>query len=583
MACYREFYPNLSVVTRIFSSSSDSSGSSFTREVWRTDRSFTDGRCMGVRQRWHSFETSLHCKKARFQHRGVPGLQQSSGRGHCNSIRHSNEDVSVMSDQNGMSKQRFIPYGRSRWKGKLEKTAEGTHKLRAEGEGKGDKRWFRITIPSGKKYDKRWLLTSLQNHCPLAFAPMHYSTEGLTVQFFLEDFAAAVALSRLSRRITDCEGQKVVVLVSSVSCPPFLSRELGLQDLEHLTICMSRCYDHTKKSLDLKSIHTAPELVSHNIDLVLNQKSCMEAVINIIGENIPELLHLNLSRNKLCKLDDLAELVNKSPHLQSLNLSQNELKSDHELDKVKGLGLLELWLDRNPLRNHFKDQTTYISYYSVYDSGNRQPLMEAYHEGACFSLCLASISKYCRSEDYEHSRNLKDIREPSARFGLLKHTSVNVVAFLTNLPKTQHDLSSVTVDVLAFTSTLLAFTVSGVFRELDEQSGESIKAFSRVFLAVPAQNAGLCVVNDELFVRKATVREVCDAFKAPVLTTSPSLLAVLSGARQEMISSFSQMSRMNNEWTQKCLEDNDWDFDKASHIFCELKAQGKIPEAAFIT
>lgn len=36
---------------------------------------------------------------------------------------------------------------------------------------------------------------------------------------------------------------------------------------------------------------------------------------------------------------------------------------------------------------------------------------------------------------------------PALRFRLLKHTKLNVVAFLSELPKTQHDVNSFMVDV----------------------------------------------------------------------------------------------------------------------------------------
>lgn len=95
---------------------------------------------------------------------------------------------------------------------------------------------------------------------------------------------------------------------------------------------------------------------------------------------------LNLSSNKLYRLDDLSELAQKASGLKILDLSRNEvgatlgttpphppfpwvltsspaapqLKSDRELDKVKGLKLEELWLDGNPLCDAFRDQSTYI-------------------------------------------------------------------------------------------------------------------------------------------------------------------------------------------------------------------------------
>uniref|UniRef100_A0AAR2JYJ1 NTF2 domain-containing protein n=1 Tax=Pygocentrus nattereri TaxID=42514 RepID=A0AAR2JYJ1_PYGNA len=460
-----------------------------------------------------------------------------------------------------------------------------------------------LQIPYGKKYDKKWLLTALQNLCPLPFSPIHYSTEGQKVQFYLDDATSANALCKLTRRITDTEGYKVVVFMNPCPPPSFLQSDLKEQDLEHLKQCMSKRFDRSKQYLNLSSIRTDPALISQNIEVILNRRTCMQAVIKIIEENVPELACLNLSNNKLYKLDDLAELVNKAPNIKTLNLSHNELKSERELDKVKGLKLTELWLDRNPLCDHFKDQSTYIrsvlspidghdlpapigfdvetgttippckgsyfgsdeikefilrflqQYYSVYDSGDRQPLLDAYHEAACFSLSLPfSMHNPSRSSlgDYhKDSRNIKKVKDPATRFRLLKHNRLNVVAFLNELPKTQHDTASFSVDVNTYTQTLLAFTVSGVFKEMDGKSRDSVRAFSRVFIAVPAMNSGLCLVNDELFVRNATTEEIRRAFAAPAPTPSSSPVPTLSASQLEMLSAFSQKSEMNLEWSQK--------------------------------
>uniref|UniRef100_A0A673KIM8 Nuclear RNA export factor 1-like n=1 Tax=Sinocyclocheilus rhinocerous TaxID=307959 RepID=A0A673KIM8_9TELE len=605
MTRYREWYPNLSVITRVCESSSDPSGSAVVREVWSTESSFTDhdGRWLGVRRGWGSIKARLHSDTVRLQHRGA--APKPFGPVPRSRFQGGSVDVSVMASQYGKSQHRFIPYDRSsqRGEGWMNKIGGGNaHRFGAEDAERGGENWFKITIPHGKKYAKKWLLTSLQNLCPIAFIPLHYSTEGHKVHFYLEDAAAASALCKLTRRVTDSEGNRVAVLMNSCSSPPFLQSELKPQDMERLKHCMSKRFDGSQKSLDLNSIRTDPDLVSHNIEMILNQENCMQAVIKIIQENIPELLCLNLSNNKLCKLTDIAELVNKAPNLQSLNLSHNELKSEQELDKVKGFRLVELWLDRNPLCDAFKDQTTYISavrerfprllrldghvlpppicfdvetgtnipackgshfvsneiqglihrfllhYYCVYDSGDRQLLLEAYHDDACFSLSLPSINHLSRLKNYhEHSRNIKNIKDSSAWFHLLKRSRLTVVAFLSELPKTQHDMNSVNVDVNTYSRTLLVFTVSGVFKE-----GEScLNAVTCVSITVD-QIALLCIVNDELFVRNATSEEIRCAFapSAPAPSNSP-VLPTLTASQQEMLSAFSQMSEMNLEWSQK--------------------------------
>uniref|UniRef100_A0A8C1H0Q3 Nuclear RNA export factor 1 n=2 Tax=Cyprinus carpio TaxID=7962 RepID=A0A8C1H0Q3_CYPCA len=492
-------------------------------------------------------------------------------------------------------------------------------------------------IPFGKKYDKDWLLSSLQSVCSIK-APICqiYHTDGNKAQFYVEDSTTANALFKVSRKITDKDGYKVIHIICNVtvimnSCPPpaLIHTDLKAADLEHLKQCMAKRFDGSQQALDLNNIRVDPDLVSQNIEVTLNRRNSMLAVIKIIEENIPELICLNLSNNRLYRLDDLADIVNKVPNLKILNLSHNELKTERELDKLKGLKLVELSLEGNPLSGHYKNQADYVSavrerfpkllkldghvlpppigfdlevapatlppckasyfcseeikniilcflqqYYSIYDSGDRQPLLDAYHDGAAFSLSIpftlqnaSNLGEY--QKDCRNIRRMKD--DPTTRFRLIKHTRLNVVAFLNELPKTQHDIASLIVDVNTYTATLLAFTVSGVFKETDGKSRDSFRAFSRVFIAVPAGNAGLCIVNDELFVRNATTEEIRRAFVAPAPTPSSSPVPTLSAPQQEMLAAFSLMSGMNLEWSQKCLQDNDWDFDRAAQIFTGLK------------
>uniref|UniRef100_A0A671Q6D3 Nuclear RNA export factor 1 n=1 Tax=Sinocyclocheilus anshuiensis TaxID=1608454 RepID=A0A671Q6D3_9TELE len=496
-------------------------------------------------------------------------------------------------------------------------------------------------------YIEKHQYVKLLNLFRLVFFLAQYHTDGNKAQFYVEDSTTANALFKVSRKITDKDGYKVIHIICNVtvimnSCPPpaLIHTDLKAADLEHLKQCMAKRFDGSQQALDLNNIRVDPDLVSQNIEVTLNRRNSMLAVIKIIEENIPELICLNLSNNRLYRLDDLADIVNKVPNLKILNLSHNELKTERELDKLKGLKLVELSLEGNPLCGHYKNQADYVSavrerfpkllkldghvlpppigfdlevapatlppckasyfcseeikniilcflqqYYSIYDSGDRQPLLDAYHDGAAFSLSIpftlqnaSNLGEY--QKDCRNIRRMKD--DPTTRFRLIKHTRLNVVAFLNELPKTQHDIASLIVDVNTYTATLLAFTVSGVFKETDGKSRDSFRAFSRVFIAVPAVPAGLCIVNDELFVRNATMEEIRRAFVAPAPTPSSSPVPTLSAPQQEMLAAFSQMSGMNLEWSQKCLQDNDWDFDRAAQIFTGLKAQGKIPDVAFV-
>ncbi|XP_065143130.1 nuclear RNA export factor 1 [Paramisgurnus dabryanus] len=593
---------------------------------------------------------------SRPKHRGGHG---GGGGPNPRSRLHDDDGDVTMSEgsQDSTSQRRFNPYGRSNRHDRNRKGGRGggngdngghrSHGSRGGGLGGfggGDgnrKNWFKMTIPYGKKYDKDWLLTSLQNVCSMPFHAVQYHTDGNKAQFYVEDSTTANALVKVSRKITDKDGYKVTVIMNGCPPPTLIHSDLKPEDLEHLKQCMAKRFDGSQQALDLNNIRIDPDLVSQNIEVTLNRRNSMLGAIKIIEENIPELVCLNLSNNRLFRLDDLAEIVNKVPNLKILNLSHNELKTERELDKLKGLKLVDLSLEGNPMCNHFKDQVDYVSairerfpkllkldghdlpppigfdlevapatlppckpsyfssdeiksiilcflqqYYSIYDSGDRQPLLDAYHDGATFSLSipfsLQNPAKSSLGEYQKDSRNIKRLKDPSMRFRLLKHTRLNVVAFLNELPKTQHDIASFNVDVNTYTATLLAFTVTGVFKEVEGKSRDSYRSFSRVFIAVPAGNTGLCIVNDELFVRNATTEEIRRAFVAPAPTPSSSPVPTLSAPQQEMLAAFSLKSGMNLEWSQKCLQDNDWDFERAGQIFTGLKAQGKIPDVAFV-
>ncbi|GAA6108878.1 nuclear RNA export factor 1 [Tachysurus ichikawai] len=573
-------------------------------------------------------------------------------------------DIAMTDDSHdGGPQRRFTPYGRpqnrrnGRRGGKDIRGDGGNHRGRgnrgggggggggggadgADGVG-GRKNWFKMSIPHGKKYEKQWLLNSLQSISSVPFHPIQYHIEGNRAQFYIEDSSTAYALAKVSRKITDKDGYKVTVMLNQCPPPSLPQQDLKLEDLEHLKQCMSKRFDGSQQALDLNNIRVDPDLVSLNIDVALNRKNSMQAVLKIIEDNIPELVCLNLSNNRLHKLDDLSDLVRKVPNLKILNLSHNEIRSERELDRLKGLRLVELSLQRNPLCDHFNDQADYVSairerfprllkldghdlpapigfdlevapavlppckpgyfgseelkglityflqqYYAIYDSADRQPLLNAYHDGAAFSLILPfsmqNPSRSSLAEYQKDSRNIKRVKDSTTRFRLLKHTRLNVVAFLNELPKTQHDIASFNVDVNTYTNTLLSFTVSGVFKEVDGSSRDSYRAFSRVFITVSLGSGSLCIVNDEMFIRNATTEEIRRAFVAPAPTPSSSPVPTMSAIQQEMLTAFSLQSGMNLEWSQKCLQDNDWNFERAGQIFTDLKAQEKIPPIAFI-
>ncbi|VFV39904.1 nuclear rna export factor 2-like [Lynx pardinus] len=502
--------------------------------------------------------------------------------------------------------------------------------------------WFKITIPYGGKYDKTWLVNSIQSHCSVPFTPVDFHYVKNHARFFVQDASIASALKDVSYKICDEENQKISIFVNPSNVPYSVRYKLKPEEMKQLKLTMHKRYDVSHEALDLQSLRFDPgmvtllfasswlpeDLVGHDIDIILNRRNCMAATLQIIEENFPEivtvtltllhqkLLSLNLSNNKLYQLDGLSDIIQMVPTVKILNLSKNELTLVWELNKMKGLMLEELWLDGNPLCDTFPDQSTYISaikdcfpkllrldgqelsppvtvdidtpylikpckesykgsetlkslvlqflqqYYLMYDSGDHQGLLGAYHHEACFSLTIPfnpedqAPSSLCGY--FKESRNMKKLKDPCLWVQLLKHTKRDIVCSLGMLPKTQHDLSSFVVDMWFQTEMMLCFSVNGVFKEVllfvvevEGRSQGSVRAFTRTFIVTPASNSSICIVNDELFVREATPSETQSAFSIRVPTPTSSSMPTLSQEQQEMVQAFSTQSGMKLEWSQK--------------------------------
>ncbi|XP_023053086.1 nuclear RNA export factor 2 isoform X1 [Piliocolobus tephrosceles] len=499
--------------------------------------------------------------------------------------------------------------------------------------------WFKIIIPYGIKYDKSWLMNSIQSHCSAPFTPVDFHYIRNRACFFIQDASTASILKDVSYKICDDENRKIGIFVNHSTAPYSVKNKLKPCQMEMLKLTMNKRYNVSQQALDLQNLRFDPDLMGRDIDIILNRRNCMAATLKIIERNFPELLSLNLCNNKLYQLDGLSDIIEKAPKVKTLNLSKNKLESAWELGKVKGLKLEELWLEGNPLCSTFSDQSAYVSairdcfpkllrldgrelsapmivdidsseimkpckknftgsetlkhlvlqflqqYYSIYDSGDRQGLLGAYHDEACFSLAIPfdaedsapnSLRKY-----FEDSRNMKTLKDPYLKGELLRHTKRDIVDSLSALPKTQHDLSSILVDMWCQTEWMLCFSVNGVFKEVEEQSQGSVLAFTRTFIATPGSSSSLCIVNDELFVRDASPQETQSAFSIPMSTLSSSSEPSLSQEQQEMVQAFSAQSGMKLEWSQKCLQDNEWNYTRAGQVFTMLQTEGKIPAEAF--
>ncbi|XP_075919497.1 nuclear RNA export factor 1-like [Petromyzon marinus] len=106
--------------------------------------------------------------------------------------------------------------------------------------------------------------------------------------------------------------------------------------------------------------------------------------------------------------------------------------------------------------------------------------------------------------------------------------------------------------------------------------------FWRVVQLVPTMDGRPSVASERMFIREALSSEVPPAFASTSATSSSCPLTALTSSQQETVNSFAEKSHMTPEWSQRCLERNNWNFSKAADDFIHLYEAGKIPGEAFL-
>ncbi|XP_020616741.1 nuclear RNA export factor 1-like isoform X4 [Orbicella faveolata] len=278
--------------------------------------------------------------------------------------------------------------------------------------------WFKVVILQGKKHDKEWLIRKLQSACEEAFQPVqfHYF-RGESAAFFVEGGKVADALKKVSHKITVKDGSKLIVSVRP-SAPPHnpssasvfhgmaddLSGEgsgsLNDDTKQVLKECLSKRYDFPTKTLNLSDMFHDEVLNASNVQGILSRHWMASGIVRLIGENCPELravedldkiktltqlVTIQLDGNPLCDMfqDKESTYINairsRFPKVNSLDGHELpppigfDLPSEESLPSSKESFLGDPAIKDLVLK--FLEQ-----YFKVYDTEDRQGLLEAYHD-----------------------------------------------------------------------------------------------------------------------------------------------------------------------------------------------------------
>ncbi|PNI14081.1 NXF3 isoform 2, partial [Pan troglodytes] len=336
--------------------------------------------------------------------------------------------------------------------------------------------------------NEKWLLNLIQNECSVPFVPVEFHYENMHASFFVENASIAYALKNVSGKIWDEDNEKISIFVNPAGIPHFVHRELKSEKVEQIKLAMNQQCDVSQEALDIQRLPFYPDMVNRDTKMASNPRKCMAASLDVHEENIPtvtsagemdkwkgiELGEKCADRSPVCttfldtssNINSILELFPKVLCLdgqQSPRATLCGTEAHKRLPTCKGSFFGSEMLKNLVLQ--FLQQ-----YYLIYDSGDRQGLLSAYHDEACFSLSIpfnpedSAPSRFCKF--FKDSRNIKILKDPYLRGELLKHTKLDIVDSLSVLPKTQHDLSSFLVDMWYQTEWMLCFSVNGVFKEV---------------------------------------------------------------------------------------------------------------------
>lgn len=324
-------------------------------------------------------------------------------------------------------------------------------------------------------------------------------------------------------------------------------------------------------------------------------------VLNAARELCGDFLTISLQNNQISRVEAL-KFLKCFPNLITLDLRNNKIKSFEGLPQMPKI--VQIFLDKNPfcvqyydepwryirdlvkifpnieyvdgiridnnsntapLRNFFVSRSVYTLsesfanfFFKLYDSSHRIGLKKLYEHDSMFTL-VTDLNKTRDSPNGydDYSRNLLHNKEPSES---RVFTGKAITAFFATLPQTQHDFTTMNVDVPLLTATNVLITVTGYFMELETSLNDKSIAygFTRTFnlqrgnrqFGTLENTFKYYVRNEMLLIRNISPLEAHKAFKKNVITEKEisklcqDLLPVKSQEEEASILLLSQMTKL---------------------------------------
>ncbi|KAF5021249.1 hypothetical protein F66182_6718 [Fusarium sp. NRRL 66182] len=400
----------------------------------------------------------------------------------------------------------------------------------------------------------------------------------------------------------------------------FESHDRALKTFKGLMAICDGLFQTAKEKQDaIESI----SLASNNIDDV--------AQVEVVATTFPHLKNLDMSGNQVGSMQALQPWKGKFKHLETIYMTGNPIEAADpnypatllewfpRLQNINGSQLRtpeqiaerEAALRPKPIPQNgpdFRDvggvgENFLLEFFSGYDGDRPGLASRFYDEDSQFSISVdtrpapdADAPAPIPWASYiKLSRNLTKITTINARIQRLFRGSNSIQDAWKTLPITQHpdikqELSRYIMDCHPLQGLVdpsgqnaggvdgLIISVHGEFEEQDPNtSATGRRSFSRTFVLGPAKpgRGMIRVVSDMLSLRAYSPLPNVFAASAPAPAPAP------AAQHQAMIAELSKQTGMTAQYSEMCLTQVNWEFDKALAIFHEKKTQGTTSSRGF--
>lgn len=132
----------------------------------------------------------------------------------------------------------------------------------------------------------------------------------------------SATLKSLSRRIKSPTGQSLAVFSQRHPLPP---TNVDANMVNCIKTAMSLLYDTNSRVMNLSNFRDAPVFRDNGMFVSLARPNLLKQVVDIIMQNAPDIVALNLSNNKIHSLESLTLLAKHCQSLKALDLSRNKV------------------------------------------------------------------------------------------------------------------------------------------------------------------------------------------------------------------------------------------------------------------